>query len=63
MKVRISWGILLWAGFLILVTLDCRNLKYLPNLTKELKKLCKKYRGHSEDNDFILVPKPKQKEF
>jgi len=57
MKRQVSWGILLWAAFLILVTIDWKNLKYLPNLIKELSKLIKKNSKYTEDNCFILIHK------
>ena len=63
MKKEISWGILLWAAFLIMLTYDLKKIKYLPNLVKELRKLTKKGSRYTEDSDFILVPKPKHKEF
>lgn len=63
MKKRISWGILLWAAFLIMLTYDWKKIKYLPNLIKELNKLTKKGSKYTEDGDFILIPKPKTKEF
>jgi hypothetical protein len=62
MKNRINWGILLWAAFLILITSDCKNLKYLPNLIKELHKLFKKGSGYTEDSGFILIHKSKVKD-
>ena len=63
MKRKISWGILLWAAFLIMLTYDWKKIKYLPNLVKELHKLTKKSSKYTEDSDFILVPKSKQKDF
>jgi len=63
MKTKISWGVLLWAAFIILVTSDIKNLKYLFNLIKELKKIFKKGSCYNDDSDFVLVPKQKMKEF
>jgi len=60
---HLSWTILLWAAFLIMLTYDLRKIKYLPNLIKELSRLTKKRSIYTEDSDFILVPKPKRKEF
>jgi hypothetical protein len=57
MKKRINWGILLLAAFLMLITSDCKNLKYLPNLIKELHKLFKKNSIYKEDGDFVLIHK------
>jgi hypothetical protein len=57
MKRQISWGVLLWAAFLILVITDWRNLKYLSNLIKELSKLIKNNSKYTEDNCFILINK------
>lgn len=59
MKKRINWGILLWAAFLILITNDWKNLKYLPNLIRELNKLFKKKSKYIEDGDFVLIHKKK----
>jgi hypothetical protein len=61
MKNRINWGILLWAGFLILLNMNIKNIKYLPNLLKELHRLWKKNSKYSEDGDFILIHKSKRK--
>jgi hypothetical protein len=63
MRKRLSWGIMLWAAFLIMLTYDWKKIAYLPNLIKELRKLTKKSSRYTEDNDFVLVPKPKRKEF
>ena len=63
MRKQISWGILLWAAFLIMLTYDWKKIKYLPNLVKELHKLTRKHSCYTEDSDFILVPKPKIKDF
>lgn len=63
MRKRISWGILLWAAFLIILVYDLKKIKYLPNLIKELNMLTRKGSRYTEDSDFMLVPKPKQKEF
>lgn len=63
MRKQISWGILLWAAFLIMVVYDWKKIKYLNNLIKELHKLTKKSSRYNEDSDFMLVPKPKQKDF
>jgi hypothetical protein len=57
MKNRISWGILLWAGFLVLVTTDWKNIKYLFNLIKELSILMKKNSKYTEDDGFVLIHK------
>jgi hypothetical protein len=62
MKKTINWGILLWSTFLILVINDWKNVKYLPNLFKELSKLFKKNSKYTEDGDFILIPKPMPKD-
>jgi hypothetical protein len=61
MKQKISWGILLWAAFLILITSDWKNLRYLSNLIKELTKLTKKNSNYIEDSDFVLIHKDKLK--
>jgi hypothetical protein len=63
MKKRVSWGILLWSAFLIMLIYDYKKIVYLPNLIKELHKLTKKNSRYMEDSDFMLVPKPKRKEF
>lgn len=63
MKTKFSWGVLLWAAFVILVNSDYKNLKYLPNLIKELKKIFKKGSCYNDDSDFVLVPKQRTKEF
>lgn len=63
MKQKINWLILLCASYLILLLDNCKNLKYLPNLIKELGKLFEKGSKYTEDGDFMLIPKPKQKEF
>lgn len=62
MKNRINWGIMLWACFLILLNSDCNNIKYLPNLIKELNKLWKKNSKYIEDGDFVLIHKSKTKD-
>ena len=63
MKQRISWGIMLWAGFLILLNSDIKNIRYLPNLFRELHRLWIKNSKYSEDGDFILIHKSKEKNF
>jgi queuine/archaeosine tRNA-ribosyltransferase len=63
MKTKISWYVLLWSTFIILITLDIKNLKYLFNLIKELRKIFKKGSYYTEDNDFVLIHKQKMKEF
>lgn len=57
MKNRISWGLLLWTVFLILIMSDIKNLKYFFNLLKELHQLLKKNSKYIEDNDFVLIHK------
>jgi len=61
MKKRINWGILLLSAFLILIVSDWKNIKYLPNLIKELHKLIKKNSNYKEDGDFVLIHKTKIK--
>ena len=63
MRKQISWGILVWAAFLIMLTYDFKKIKYLPNLVKELNKLTRKGSRYTEDSNYVLVPKYKQKEF
>lgn len=63
MRKQISWGILLWAAFLIMLIYDWKKIKYLPNLVKELNKLARKGSIYTEDSDFMLVPKAQPKEF
>lgn len=63
MRKQISWTILLWAAFLIMLTFDWRKIKYLPNLIKELRRVARKGSRYNEDSDYMLVPKPKHKEF
>ena len=53
----------MWAAFLIMLTYDFKKIKYLPNLIRELNKLARKGSRYTEDGDFMLVPKPKHKEF
>jgi len=55
MKKRISWFLLLWTTFLILIISDWRNLKYFFNLIKELRKLFKKGSKYTEDGGFVLI--------
>ena len=62
MKKRINWGIMLWAVFFILLNSDWRNIKYLPNLIRELTKLIKKRSVYQEDGDFVLIHKNKIKD-
>jgi hypothetical protein len=62
MKRRISWCLLLWTCYLILVISDWRNLRYFNNLVKELNKLIKKNSKYAEDGDFVLIHKTKVKE-
>ena len=57
MKQRINWGILLWAGFLILLNSDIKNIKYLPNLLQELRKVWKRTSEYNEDRDYVLIHK------
>lgn len=57
MKRKINWGILLWAVFLILINNDWKNLKYLPNLIKELRRLARKHSHYTEDDGFVLIHK------
>jgi hypothetical protein len=61
MKKKIDWVILLGAAFLILIISDYKNLKYLFNLIKELHKIFKKGSEYNEDKDFILIPRPIEK--
>ena len=63
MKKEISWIILLWAAFLIMLTFDFRKIKYLPNLLHELRRVARKGSRYNEDSDYMLVPKPNHKEF
>jgi len=63
MKTKINWIILLSASFLILIVNNWKNLKYFPNLVKELRKIFKGGLNYAEDGDFILIPRPKTKEF
>lgn len=62
MKQKISWIILLWNIFLLLIISDWKNLKYLLNLIKELHKIFKKNSIYSEDSRFILIHKSKIKD-
>lgn len=62
MKTKVSWCVLLWAAFIILIIQDYRNLKYFPNLMRELKKIIKNQSGYKEDGDFVLIHKSKMKE-
>jgi len=62
MKQKISWCLLLWTCYLILVISDWRNLRYFNNLVKELNKLIKKDSKYSEDGDFVLIHKTEVKE-
>jgi hypothetical protein len=57
MKKRISWFLLLWTGYLLLLISDWRNIKYFGNLIKELQKLIEKNSKYTEDNDFIIIHK------
>ena len=61
MKQKISWLLLLLVAYLILVIVDWKNLKYLRNLFVELGKLFKKESIYNEDKDFILIPRPIEK--
>lgn len=63
MKTKINWIILLVAIFLILIVNNWKNLRYMSNLIKELRKIFKKGSNYAEDGDFILIPRPKIKEF
>ena len=62
MKKRFNWGILLWAAFLILINSDWKNIRYLPNLIKELQKMMKRNTKYTEDGSFILIHKSKLKD-
>jgi hypothetical protein len=62
MKKRFNWGILLWASFFILINIDWKNFKYLPNLLKELQKLFHKNSRYTEDNSYVLIHKTKLKD-
>lgn len=62
MKKRINFALLLWTSFLILIIQDYKNLKYFPNLMRELKKIIKNQSGYKEDGDFVLIHKSKMKE-
>lgn len=61
MKQKISWLLLLLVAYLILVIVDWKNLKYLRNLFVELGKLFKKGSVYNEDKDFIMIPRPVEK--
>ena len=62
LKTRISWGVLLLSAFIILVTCNWKNLKYIFNLLKELHKLTKKNSIYKVDDDFILIHKTQVKD-
>ena len=62
MRRKISWFLLLLAGYLILLISNSKNLKYFPNLIRELGKLIKRNSKYTEDSDFILIPKIQIKE-
>jgi len=62
MKTKLSWFLLLWTSYSILLIHDWKNIKYFPNLIRELQKLIKKNSKHSEDGDFVLIPKSKVKD-
>ena len=62
LKIRISWGILLLSAFIILVTCNWKNLKYIFNLLKELHKLTKKNSIYKVDDDFVLIHKTQVKD-
>jgi hypothetical protein len=62
MKTRISWILLLWTAYLILLISDWKNLKYFPRLIEELKKTIHKNSKYTEDNDFVLMKRPRKKE-
>ena len=61
MKNKIIWSTILFNAYLVLVILDWKNLKYFPNLLKELKRIFKKNSKHTEDNGFILIHKSRLK--
>ena len=54
--------ILLISIFLILLNSDVKNLKYFPNLIKELAKLFKKNSSYTEDSGFVLIHRSKIKD-
>ena len=54
MKQKFNWLILLCASYLILLLNDYKNLKYLPNLIKELGKVDGK---NIQEEDFIKILK------
>ena len=60
-KRKISWILLLWTAYLILLLNDWKNLKYFPNLIRELCKMLKKYSSYTEDGDFVLIHKEQLK--
>jgi hypothetical protein len=61
MKKQISWLLLLLVAYLILLIIDWKNIKYLRNLFIELGKLFKNESIYNEDKDFILIPRPVEK--
>lgn len=63
MRKRLSWLLLLWTSYLILLINDWKNLRYFGHLCKEFRKLIKNNSKYTEDSDFILIHKPKQKDY
>jgi len=61
MKKRISWFLLLWTGYLLLIINNWKNIKYFGHLVKELQKLLKNNSKYIEDAGWILVRKEKIK--
>jgi len=57
MKHRISWVLLLWTCYLLMVIADWKNLKYIFKLFREFIKMLDKNSQYSEDGDFILIHK------
>lgn len=56
-KIRLSWIILLYCSYSILVLNDIHNLKYIIGFFKEIKKIFEKNSKYIEDGDFILIHK------
>jgi hypothetical protein len=57
MRQKLSWLLLLWTTFIILILQDWHNCKYMFRLFREFYKILKKNSHYAEDSDFILIHK------
>lgn len=59
-KYRITWGLFILIGFVILIINNSKNIIYFPKFIAELKELFKKHSKYIEDGDYRIIKKRKR---